>query len=118
MSLWSANLDAIYSSDIAVDASLTPGTGGSAVSVRAIDKTVGIEVSDPARFELNQMTIRPAAYVRMSQLGSNSLTRDDLDEGTVTIGAKVWRIKAHMLRPNPDGELNGEVCMFLQDDSV
>ena len=108
-------LDSLYDepSDLSVAATLAPGTGGSPVSLRVMDKTIGIEAE-----ESGVLTIRPAAYLRMAELTDNSLTRDDLDEGTLTIGGKAWRIKAHLLRPNPDGQLAGEVCCFLLDEDA
>lgn len=111
MTIWQDSLDAIYASDIAVNATLSAGTAGSGLTLRMIDKTVGIEVGEPDDPQVT--TILPAAYVRMSELTSNSLTRQDLDNATVTIGGRDWRVKSHLLRPCPDGELAGEVCMFL-----
>ena len=114
MTIWSDQLDAIYASEIAVDATLDTGTDGDAVSVRAIDKTAGVEVAGKG----DASSIRVAAFVRMSQLTGLGLARGDLHGGTLTIGDKTWRIDGHVLRPNPDGELKGEVCMFLMESAV
>jgi hypothetical protein len=115
VTIWSDSLDSIYSSPIAVEATLAPDSSPGAVTVSVIDKTIGIEiVGDNA----SEMTIKPAAYIRMSELTANGLARGDLNEGTLTINGKAWRIKAHALRPSPDGELTGEVCVFLMDEGV
>ena len=111
VTIWSDQLDTIYASEIAVDAELDTGTEGEAVSVRAIDKTSGVEVSG----EGDASSIRAAAFVRMSQLTGYGLARGDLQGGTLTIDSKSWRIDGHTLRPNPDGELKGEICIFLMD---
>lgn len=115
MTIWSDQLDSIYASPIASECTLVPGTGGVPVLIKAIDKTVGVEVFNDS---VAGMTIRPAAYLRMSDVTSNGLTRGDLDQGTLTISDKTWRIVSHLLRPNPDGELKGEVCVLLMDEDV
>ena len=46
---------------------------------------------------------------------AHALARGDLQGGTLTIDSKAWRIDGHTLRPNPDGELKGEICIFLMD---
>ena len=115
MTLWSDNLENIYESDIAVTATLlVPSSGGAEFSVRLIDKTSGIEISDQQGLQ----TIRSAAVLRMSTLEDNSILRTDLDNGTVTINSKDWKIQSHLLKPNPDGELKGEVVLLLIDESV
>lgn len=116
MTIWSDSLDAIYASEMAVNGTLSPGTAGSDVTLRMLDKTVGVRVGDPD--EPSVETILPAAYVRMSELDENSITRQQIDNSTVTIGGRNWRVKSHVLRPTPDGELEGELCMFLMGDAA
>lgn len=117
MTIWSDMLDNIYVSEVAVDAVLiTADSGSVTATLKAIDKTVGIEVDDSS--EATLLTIRPAAYMRMAELTANSITRTDLDGGTIAINGKTWLIKAHALRPNPDGELKGEVCVFLEGEAA
>lgn len=118
MTIWSDSLDSIYESEIAVTAQLQPGdgTGSTGIDVAVIDKTIGIEIGGDG--DAGLQTIRPAAYVRMATLTANSLDRSDLDNGILTINGKDWRIEAHVLRPSPDGELKGEVCMLLRDEAA
>jgi hypothetical protein len=115
MTIWSDMLDGIYDTDIAVDASLTGGSGGDAVSVRIVDKTDGLDLVDG---EGIVRSIQAAAYIRMSELSDNSISIDDLAGGTLVIGTKSWVIKSYRLKPNPDGELSGEVIIFLHDGDV
>lgn len=111
MTIWQDSLNDIYTSDHAVDATLSAGTAGSDITMRMIDKTLGIRVGDPDQPQVE--TVLPAAFVRMSELTDNGLTRADLDGSTVTIGGSDWRVKSHMLIPTPDGELRGQACIFL-----
>ena len=117
MTIWSDSLDNIYSSEIAVSATLTPGAGssnGDTISVVLIDKTSGIEVIDQNGLQ----TIIPVAFLRMSTLESNNLVRSDMDGGSVVINSKTWKINAHTLKPNPDGELKGEIVLMLIDENT
>lgn len=114
-SIWADMLSAIYSGPIAADATLTPGSGGSALSVKIIDKTRGLVFSEE---NADVQTILPAATMRMATLEDNALDRNDLDGGSLTINGKVWTIKAHSLKPNPDGELKGEVVLLLSDEAI
>lgn len=109
MTIWQDSLDTIYTSELAVDATFSAGTAGSGLTLRMLDKTVGIEVGEPDNPQVT--TVLPAAYVRMAELTSNGLTRADVDGATVNIAGQDWRVKAHILRPRPDGQV--EVCMFL-----
>lgn len=111
MTLWSENLDNSYLA-FAVDATLTVGTA--VMPIRAIDKTQGLEVSE----QNNLQTIRPAACLRMSQLLELGIQHPDLVGGSLELNDKVWRIHSHLLRPTPDGELKGEVIVFLLDETA
>ena len=115
MTRWSDSLDQIYF-DFGVAAILTPGTGTGAdpVAVMAIDKTEGLELTDQNGLQ----TIRPAASIRMSQLTDAGIAHAELDNGSLALTDKTWRIHSHLLRPTPDGELKGEVILFLLDESA
>ena len=114
MTIWQDALDGIYGSDIASDVSLLPGAGGTAVTVRGIDKTAGVELAnDQGVVE----TIRPMIFVRFSELTDNGLTAADVDGGTVTLNSREWRIKSHAARPCPDGEAKGEMALILSDEN-
>lgn len=116
MTIWSDMLDRIYESEIGVSATLTAGTGTGAdgLSVTVIDKTSGLEISD----QENLQTIRPAAIVRMAELTAAGIAHSELDSGSLALAAKTWRIHSHFLKPNPDGELKGEVVLLLMDESA
>ena len=116
MTIWSNMLDAIYASEIGVSATLTAGTGTGAdgLSVTAIDKTSGLEVSD----QDNLQTIRPAAIVRMAELTAAGILHSELDSGSLAIAGKTWRIHSYFLKPNPDGEIKGEVVLLLMDTTA
>lgn len=116
MTIWADSLNVIYDGPIGCDATLTPGSGGSAISVRAIDRTSGIIVQTGDGGEVQ--SIEPAAVLRMSTLDDNDLVRADLDDGLISINSKSWRIVAHRLRPNPDGELKGEIMLLLGDEAL
>ena len=120
MTRWSDSLDQIYF-DFAVAAILTPGTGtgADAVAVMAIDKTDGLEITTTLdAFQGGVNTIRPAACIRMVQLTEAGIAHADLDGGSLALTDKTWRIHSHLLRPTPDGELKGEVILFLLDESA
>jgi hypothetical protein len=112
VTIWTDMLDGIYGSAIAVSATLVPASGGDGVTVKVVDKTDGLVIGG----EGDVQSIVPAVAVRMSELTSNSLTREDLDNGTLTLpSGKTWAIKAHALKPTPDGELQGEAILLLND---
>lgn len=115
MTRWTDSLDEIYA-DFGVSATLTAGTGTGAtgLSVTAIDKTEGLTLTDQNGLQ----TIRPAACVRMSELTAAGIAHADLETGSLALPAKTWRIHSHMLRPTPDGELKGEVILFLMDETA
>jgi hypothetical protein len=116
MTIWSDQLDQIYDSEIGKDATLNAGSGATGFAVRVIDNIAGSPIANDARGEI--LSVEPTARLRMSELTDNSLTRDDLDNGTLTLNEKAWRIKAHILKPNPDGELKGEVILILTDEDI
>jgi hypothetical protein len=42
----------------------------------------------------------------------------DLDEGSIALNGKPWRIKTHLLKPSPEGELAGEVYLILIEENA
>lgn len=122
MSIWSEAISAVYDSPIAVDATLAPGSGAAAFSIRAMDKTSGVVFGGGDAFstDFNSAieTILPVAVVSMAALTAAGITADDLDGGTITLDGKAWNVKAHRLKPSPDGELKGEVILILSDEAA
>lgn len=112
---WQVMYDANYSTAThGVSATLVPTEGTDAVDVTAIDKTTGVEVGDG----VDLLTILPAADIRMAELVSQSIGRGALDGGTLEMNGKVWRIRKHELRPSPAGESEGEIRLFLADETT
>jgi hypothetical protein len=122
MSIWSAALDALYRSDLAVHALLQPGSGSSeTVVVRAMDLSAGVAVGDAS--EVKAQSLLPAAVVRMTELTAKGLTRDDVGEGTITMPVDehggllphsvTFAIAATQPKPSPEGEAKGELYIFL-----
>ncbi len=103
-------LDAIYSV-IATDALITPNVGGSQ-SIRAIDKTAGVQVGGDDGVSVQ--SISPACDVRATELATKGIDRADLDRGTVEIDGMLWRIIVTAVRPGIYGEAGGEVRLILQ----
>lgn len=109
MSVWSDGLDAIYDSDIATDGVFSFLTE----SVRVIDKTAGVDLSLIGAASMP--TVAPAACVRRSTLTDAGITNlADLINATVTLNGATWKITNHHYRPQPDGELAGEVWLVLR----
>jgi hypothetical protein len=116
MTVWSNQLNAIYSTPIAKTAQMQAGSGGAAFDLKIIDKTDGISIANDAGGQL--LTIEAAAYIRMSSLEDQGLTEADINGGTLTVNDKAWRITSHILKPNPDGEKKGEACLILSDEDI
>lgn len=95
---------------LGVEAVLTlPGTDGAEITLTALDKTAGVEVGGSVEVQ----TILPAAVVRASELSSVDLT--DLEDSSLAMNGKTWRVKSYMLKPSPKGEGDGEVYLVLSE---
>jgi hypothetical protein len=86
------------------------------LTITAIDKTSGVEVS--ASGSLDVLSIKPAAVVRMSELAALGVALAALDEATLLLNGKSWRVRSHMLKPGPQGEHKGEVFLILSDEGA
>ena len=80
------------------------------VSVRAIDKTEGIPITD-ARTQID--TVRPVALVRARELEALGILVSDLPEGSLILNGATWIIKSYRQRTSPYGEADGEVMLIL-----
>lgn len=98
---------------LGVPAHIEPSSTADPADVTALDKTAGIAVTMSGGLELE--TIVPAAVVRMVELATVGLTREDLDDGTIALNGKTWRIKATRPRPSPKGEADGELLLLLTE---
>ncbi len=107
--------DPIYAV-LGVSVLLSPVEGEPGILVTAIDKTSGIEVAGGGAFDV--ITIKPAAAVRMRELATLGVALVDLDDSTLSLNGRLWRVRSHMLKPSPNGELEGEVFLILSDEGV
>jgi hypothetical protein len=114
-SIWKDNLANLYASDIAVDATLTAGSGDP-LAIRAMDKTTGVAIGSENEPEIQ--TIYPVAVIAMSTLTDNGLTADDVDGGSITIDGKAWTVTSHRYKPSPEGETRGELILLLKDGEI
>ena len=85
----------------------------SAVTVVVIDKTAGIDVSGA----LDMMSLRPAALVRAREVLDQGVQMSELDGGSIQFNEGTWLIDQHHMKPSPHGERDGEVMLFLTDES-
>lgn len=85
-----------------------------AFTIRVIDQTSGVEVSDSGNLDIK--TIRPAAVIRVPDLTALGLSRIDLEDAAIEIHEKLWIIKATMPKPSPAGEELGELYLFLIEE--
>ncbi|MDP2358353.1 MAG: hypothetical protein Q8M31_20165 [Beijerinckiaceae bacterium] len=99
---------------LGVPALLTPVDGEPGILVTAIDKTSGIEVA--GAFDV--LTIKPAAAIRVRELAALGVALADLDESPLSLNGRLWRVRSHMLKPSPRGELEGEVFLILSDEDA
>ncbi|KQU77705.1 hypothetical protein ASD12_18060 [Mesorhizobium sp. Root102] len=112
MSIWQIHYDALYASPIAVDAVLTVACGNPPETIRAIDKTVGQMI---AFNRVDVATIGPAATVRASELAAKGIEPKDVDNGTLAMNGKDWKIINHEPLPAPTGEAGGELRLMLEE---
>ena len=104
--------DPIYAA-FGVAAALTSNrTGAVSVAVTVIERTTSTDASE--EFELG--TLRPGAFVRRRELDEAGIAPAELDDGTLAVGGRTWRIEAHAPRPGPDGEASGEILMHLAEE--
>ena len=111
---WQVNLyDKVYNSPIGVSATIA-SSGGQSGSIRAIDKTDGIAITD-ARTQID--TIFPVAMVRARELQTLGILVSDLPEGSIVINGATWRIKSYRPVSSPEGETDGEIMLILLSDA-
>jgi hypothetical protein len=100
-------LDPIYD-ELGVEASLeAAGT----VTLTVLDKTEGVILESP-NGPLQMATAKPAACVRMSELETNEILREDLKGAAITFNGNTWKIVATQPKPVPSGV--GELYLILQ----
>jgi hypothetical protein len=95
---------------IGVPAVLTLCGGEPPLTLTAIDKTAGVEVSFNGA---DVVTIRPAAIVRATELANVPLA--SLRNASLEMNGKTWTVVEHGYVPAPTGEGNGEIRLFLEE---
>lgn len=98
---------------------------GDAHTLRIQDLTAGVQIGfagskghvidGAGDFSIAQL--RPAAAVRVSELSTKSIAAADLEDGTITIKGRAWRIKTHAPKPS-DGADSGEIYLILEASDI
>lgn len=107
---WPAHYDSIYSI-LGVSATIAPADDSGDITVTAIDKTAGVDISSGGTI---MPTIAPAARVRTSELDAHSVPRNVLQGGVIEINGNIWRIANTKPLPGPDGKGSGEILLILE----
>jgi hypothetical protein len=89
---------------------------GDRVELMVIDQTSGVEVADASAIDVK--TIRPAVTIRVPDLAGKGFDAADLEGALLVLGDRVWRVKATMPKPAPTGEAEGELYLFLMEDTT
>lgn len=84
-------------------------SGGATVSIKVIDDTGGETIEGLGAVE----TISPSCRARVKELTANNVAMTDLDNGSIEFNGASWRIKAHKMMPNSNGENDGQVRLML-----
>lgn len=105
--LTALTLNPIYSI-LASDLTLEDGT-----VISAIDKTAGISISEAIGIE----TIKPAVAIRKQSLIDADIDIESLMKTDVTLNGKAWTIINYKSYPGINGEDDGEIYLFIQENS-
>lgn len=92
------------------DVTFTHPVTGKATALRGIDKSAGVAVFDQS---LRMETMRPAAWLRKSDLDALAITNADMEGVQIVMNGVSWRIRSVSSRPNIDGEAAGLVQCIL-----
>lgn len=107
--MWAGHYNALYGA-LGVPATISEeGTDGFEVDVTVIDKTSGIEVGD----DVGVSTIKPVAAIRMTEVTAKGLSRERLNEASITFNDGTWTIESNQPKPSPAGEAQGELYLIL-----
>jgi hypothetical protein len=89
---------------------------GDRVELTVIDQTTGVEVADASSIDVK--TIRPAVTLRVADLAEKGFDAADLEGARLVLGDRAWQVKATMPKPAPSGETEGELYLFLVEDTA
>lgn len=111
MSIFIDALDAIYESEVGVDATISILTE----AVRVIDKTAGVELRPLGDKGGMMPTVLPVAAIRRAELTEQGVTNlATLLNATITLNGATWKIINHRPAPQPGGERDGEIYLILR----
>ncbi len=89
---------------------------GDRIELAVIDQTSGVEVADASSIDVK--TIRPAVTIRAVVLVEKGFDAADLEDAQLVLGDRAWRVKATMPKPAPNGQVDGELYLFLIEDTA
>lgn len=105
---WDALLyDPLYA-NFGTAAVLSPLVGAS-VGMTVIDQTRGVEIQSGIELPV----IRPACFVRRSEMDDANLTEQAMLGGTVSMNGHSWTVSDIRPKPGPDGKDSGESMFVL-----
>ncbi len=81
----------------------------------ALDKTIGIPLMQGNGTILE--TVKPVAEFMMEDLISLGISKDDLDNGEISLNDKTWTIIAHRMNPSHSGETDGTIFLELEGEA-
>lgn len=94
-----------------VGAKLTLASGQVFDGLTAIDKTAGVQLPGPlAEVE----TLRPVASMLVGDLLDTGIDPDALDDATLELNDRVWKVNSTRYMPSPAGQADGEIYLLLE----
>ena len=90
----------------------TLADGVTTFTLRALDKSAGIEVAEGAS---QLATIRPAAIIIMRDLLALNYVPSDLQSSTMVLNGTVWKVRTYYPKPTLNGEADGELYLILSE---
>lgn len=99
--------DPLYAS-FGTAATMTPAVGAAA-AVTVIDQTRGVEIQSG----IEMPVIRPACFVRKSEMTGAGLTEQAMLGGTIAMNGYTWTVNDIRPKPGPMGKDSGESMFVL-----
>jgi hypothetical protein len=78
----------------------------------ALDKTIGVALQEAGGITVQ--TEGPMVELIMADLIALGITVDLLDDQSITLNGKTWKILAHRMNPSHSGESDGTVYLILE----
>lgn len=96
---------------LGVPAVLRIWSSGPDLELIAIDKTSGVTIKQA----VDVQSVLPGATIRAADLAAAGIELRDVDNATLSLNGRDWRVASLHLSPSPSGELDGEVVLILED---